>query len=137
MQCKAKSKGSGKRCKKNAIKGGAVCRSHGGAAPQVKLKAQERLAILVDPAIDRLKEVIEKGENIPAAVTAARDILDRTGFKATDKLEVKTEQSENAVLLSDIFTLEELKEMEARIERHMAAGQPEEAARGDQAEGEE
>jgi len=137
MQCKAKSKGSGKRCKKAAIKGGAVCRSHGGAAPQVKRKAQERLAILVDPAIDRLEKVIKGDGNVAAAVRASRDILDRTGFKATDKLEVKTEQSENAVLLSEVFTLEELKEMEARIERHRAEGQPEEAARGDQAEGEE
>ncbi len=116
MQCKAKSKGSGKRCKKNAIKGGAVCRSHGGAAPQVKLKAQERLAILVDPAIDRLKEVIEKGENIPAAVTAAKDILDRTGFKPTDKVEKTIKRSKDSRLLEKAFTLEELKEMRRRMQ---------------------
>lgn len=29
--------------------GGTVCRNHGGAAPQVRAKAQERLADLIDP----------------------------------------------------------------------------------------
>lgn len=33
------------RCKKWAIRGGNVCRKHGGAAPQVKAKAKERLLI--------------------------------------------------------------------------------------------
>jgi len=133
MQCKAKSKRSGIRCRKHAIKGGTVCATHGGSAPQVKLKARERLAILVDPAIDRIKEVIEKGENIAASLRAAQDILDRTGFKATNKLEVKTEPSENAVLLSEVFSLEELEEFERRLEAHQQG----KAARGDQAEGEE
>jgi hypothetical protein len=31
------------RCRKQPIKGGAVCRTHGGSAPQVKAKAEERL----------------------------------------------------------------------------------------------
>src|SRR4051812_24468001 len=42
-KCSAKSKQSGKRCKQYAIPGGKVCRFHGGAAPQVKRKAAERL----------------------------------------------------------------------------------------------
>jgi hypothetical protein len=42
-KCSAKSKTSGKRCAQPAIPGGSVCRFHGGAAPQVKRKAAERL----------------------------------------------------------------------------------------------
>lgn len=42
-KCSAKSKQSGNRCKQPAIPGGKVCRYHGGAAPQVKRKAEERL----------------------------------------------------------------------------------------------
>lgn len=41
-KCKAKLK-SGKGCGSWAIKGGEVCRMHGGMAPQVKRKARERL----------------------------------------------------------------------------------------------
>ena len=116
MQCKAKAKGSGRRCKKNAIRGGAVCRSHGGAAPQVKRKAQERLAILVDPAIDRLEKVIKGDGNVAAAVRASRDVLDRTGFKPSDKIKMETkEPSEQAVLLAEVCTLEELKDLHNRL----------------------
>ena len=40
---------AGGTCKKPAIPGGTVCRFHGGAAPQVKAKADDRLADLIDP----------------------------------------------------------------------------------------
>lgn len=42
-QCTAKAKSTGKRCGKPAVPGATVCRNHGGAAPQVQRKAQERL----------------------------------------------------------------------------------------------
>lgn len=41
-RCTATSKGSGARCKRSAIPGGTVCAMHGGSAPQVRAKAQER-----------------------------------------------------------------------------------------------
>ena len=41
--CTATSKTSGRRCVKPAILGGTVCIYHGGSAPQVRAKAQERL----------------------------------------------------------------------------------------------
>ena len=42
-QCKAKSKGSGERCKRRPMAGADVCLAHGGGARQVKAKAAERL----------------------------------------------------------------------------------------------
>jgi len=45
MKCTAKAKRSGFQCKKDAILGGTVCQKHGGGAPQVKRKANERLAL--------------------------------------------------------------------------------------------
>lgn len=51
-QCKAKSKSTGKRCQRAPINGAAVCRVHGGAAPQVKAKAEERIAEYVRKMVD-------------------------------------------------------------------------------------
>lgn len=47
-QCKYHLK-SGRRCSKAAILGGTVCYTHGGAAPQVRAKARERLLDIIDP----------------------------------------------------------------------------------------
>ena len=62
---------------------------HGGSAPQVKQSARERIAEMVDPALGVLYKAMKmhtKGSPQPLAVIAARDILDRAGYKATDKL---------------------------------------------------
>jgi hypothetical protein len=48
-RCTATSKRSGKRCQGAPIHGGTVCWKHGGAAPQVRRRAAERLADLIDP----------------------------------------------------------------------------------------
>jgi hypothetical protein len=69
----------GDQCRQPAILGGAVCRYHGGAAPQVKLKAEERLKAMVDPALSRLEALSKQEKSLPAAVTATNSILDRAG----------------------------------------------------------
>ena len=122
MQCKAKSSQTGSQCKRHAIKGGVVCATHGGRAPQVKRKAASRVAELVDPAIDIPEKTI-KGDNILAAVAlaAAKDILDRAGLKAIDKLEITTKSSEDAILLAEIFSPQELKDIRRRILDHVQA----------------
>lgn len=48
----------GRPCKKYAIPGGEVCRNHGGAAPQVKKAAKERLKELQDPSLQRLEDIL-------------------------------------------------------------------------------
>jgi terminase small subunit-like protein len=51
--CRAKSSRTGKPCKKHPIRGAVVCRTHGGAAPQVKRAAAWRewkaLMAIADP----------------------------------------------------------------------------------------
>lgn len=71
-QCTAKSKRTGKRCQRPPILGATVCRMHGGASPQVKRKAAERLADLIDP--DRaLREMAR------LAYSDIRDVIDERG----------------------------------------------------------
>jgi hypothetical protein len=48
VRCKAQIKGKGQ-CRRAAIAGAVVCQWHGGGSPQVKAKAKERLADLIDP----------------------------------------------------------------------------------------
>jgi hypothetical protein len=101
----------GSPCGSWALTGTSVCRMHGGAAPQVKRKAEERIRELVNPALALIAEILETGraEDLPASVslTAARDILDRAGFGATHRLDARIE--------GDIH-VREISELDRRIE---------------------
>jgi len=85
--CSAHSKQSGKPCGRRAIPGGTVCRWHGGAAPQVKLAAMDRLRALQNPAIDRLAKLIAQEEFPTVAYAASRDVLDRTLGKPQEQVQ--------------------------------------------------
>jgi len=76
-RCTAKSSRSQQRCKKWAIEHGTVCRTHGGAAPQVRKAALDRLESLVFPALNTLRKVIDNPEH-PFNVRAAFGVIDRT-----------------------------------------------------------
>lgn len=80
--CHARSKTSGVQCKRHAIRGGTVCRYHGGAAPQVMAKAERRLRAMVDPMISRLEELALQTDNPKVAAECVRDALDRAGIGA-------------------------------------------------------
>ena len=55
VQCTARSKRTGERCGRlPSMLGGNVCRSHGGAAPQTRAKAQRRLQQAADVLVQRL-----------------------------------------------------------------------------------
>jgi hypothetical protein len=92
IQCSAHSSRTGERCRRWATHGATVCQVHGAAAKQVKRKAEERIRELVHPALALIAEILETGraEDLPASVSlaAARDILDRAGYTATQKLAV-------------------------------------------------
>lgn len=73
-----------KRCGKPPIAGGTVCRMHGGAAPQVKRAALERLMQYQDRALDRLFGLVEQEQYPSTAYQAVRDVLDRTMGKPAE-----------------------------------------------------
>ena len=88
VTCKATNR-QGKRCGKPPIPGGAVCRMHGGAAPQVRDAAEARLRALEFPAIDRIGQLIVQTEFPSVAYQASRDVLDRLRGKPTEFVETK------------------------------------------------
>ena len=90
-QCVATNK-QGERCGRAPIVGGFVCQHHGGAAPQVKVAAQQRLMGMVDSAINALRRALDShgppcvhcgrsdADRDPVVVRAAQIVLDRAGF---------------------------------------------------------
>ena len=87
--CHAHSKQTGLPCKNLAIRGGRVCRYHGGATPNARAGAQRRLAAMVDPALGVLNHAMgRKKTDLSDAIRAARDVLDRAGHKPADHVEM-------------------------------------------------
>ena len=84
QRCSAHSKVHKGQCKRPAIPGGTVCRYHGGAAPQVKQAAMERLRALQHPALDALDWLLKQRDFPSAAMSAAKDVLDRTEGKPAE-----------------------------------------------------
>ena len=92
VSCTAKAKSTGVRCGNAPIPGGNVCRIHGGAAPQVRTASARRvLEALVGPALYHLRAVLEDTETPPnVRLAAAKDILDRMGYRSPERIEVIT-----------------------------------------------
>jgi len=88
-RCTAHSKRTGKLCGRSAIPGGRVCRYHGGLAPQVQKKAEDRLLMLQDAAVSRLAELMLQNKFPSTAYQAVRDILDRTMGKPSESVAVE------------------------------------------------
>lgn len=86
-QCIATSRRTGKRCGAYAIVGGTVCKWHGGAAPQVRLAANERIAEMVDPALSALRQLVDTADSDSVRLSAIKDILDRAGYKPKERVE--------------------------------------------------
>lgn len=84
-QCTARKSATGERCKAWAIRGGNVCVTHGGAAPQVRKKAEERLAEMVEPALIQLRNLIDSADSDAVKLAAVKDALDRAGYKPVDR----------------------------------------------------
>jgi hypothetical protein len=82
IRCNA-TRPNGSRCKREAEDGAVVCDQHGGAAPQVRRRAAERLIMTADQAAQILVKMMEDTE-VPFGVRAkiAQDLLDRAGLVA-------------------------------------------------------
>ena len=80
-RCRAHTQ-AGEPCRAWAIVGGTVCSKHGGSAPQVKRKAQERLLASVDWLIVELLKIARSSNNEGVKLQAIRDALDRAGMGA-------------------------------------------------------
>lgn len=72
---------------------------HGGGAPQVRQAARERLAVMVDPALKVIAKSM-KSKNEQISLAAARDVLDRAGLKAPDKIVVGGEGPGGSVVIT-------------------------------------
>ena len=79
----------GKPCGNYPMRGGKVCKNHGGKAPQtMKASARRLLKEMVEPALFQLRTIIDHPDTPPAVRLAAiRDILDRTGYKPPIQVE--------------------------------------------------
>jgi len=101
-RCTATANSTGERCQRAAIKGSNVCYVHGGAAKQVKEKAQDRLDEMADSVtadmanhVDDLLAEYEATDDPEEKVVLMRElrqnwklVLDRTGHGPTEKREL-------------------------------------------------
>ena len=92
VTCTATSKGTGKRCGNPPLHGGKVCKFHGGKAPQVIAASGRRiLEELGGPALVRMRDILTDTDTPPAVrLAAVKDILDRTGYKPAQTVEIIT-----------------------------------------------
>jgi hypothetical protein len=88
IRCNA-TRPNGSRCKREAEDGGVVCDQHGGAAPQVRRGAAERLIMTADQAAQMLVRMMEDTD-VPFGVRAkiAQDLLDRAGLASTQAIKI-------------------------------------------------
>ena len=126
-KCTGHSSQTGKPCGNAPIRGGTVCRKHGGAAPQVKAKAALRLATLTDPAIRALDALLKPAavKKHPAqALGAAKDVLDRTGHKVVDELDITQTTAVIDQAALDRLTTEELEAARPWHSKVLGLGDP-------------
>jgi hypothetical protein len=105
--CTATAKSTGNRCLQPAIPGGTVCRYHGGAAPQVKAKAEERLAeklkVPLDLAVNDLKTKLEAGgvdsKVVLDAIVKLAGLIETLEGRVSNRTEIVTPDAVEAEIL--------------------------------------
>lgn len=79
----------GERCRNFAIKGGTVCKYHGGATKHVKDKARVRIEMASNRLIGKLIEfAFDDTKPAKVQLDAIKDSLNRAGMKPPEKVEV-------------------------------------------------
>jgi hypothetical protein len=81
---------AGNRCSAYAIRGGTVCKVHGGNTIYAKKAAQTRLSMAADPAAAELIRIalVKKGVADADRIRAINSILDRAGVAGAQTIEV-------------------------------------------------
>jgi hypothetical protein len=80
-QCKATAKSTGNRCTQPAVPGAAVCRFHGGGAPQVRAAAAKRVVehqvrrLLADLEVPAVEDPFTELAKVAGQVVAWKDAL--------------------------------------------------------------
>lgn len=103
---------NGERCLKPANRGMTVCRTHGGAAPQVQRKAKQRLELAADRMARELLGMATGAESEAVKLNAIRDALDRAGLGT--KTEVSVELKPYERLLDDLSGVASISRAEHR-----------------------
>lgn len=104
MNCTAHRQ-DGHPCKAQSIRGGTVCRVHGGAAPQVRQAANLRLLQALDPAAGELVRIALNGKTERDRITAIKELFERAGFGEPKRLEI-AQVPDQALIDEWITTLE-------------------------------
>jgi len=100
-----------------------VCRSHGGALPNVRAAAdakleeydvKRRIDDLVPKALATMERLVTDAQDDKTALAASKDVLDRSGHGAPNKIEV----GGPGAFMHDV---------DAQIERILSRGEAEEA----------
>lgn len=121
-RCTATSRSTGERCGRASALGQFVCDKHGAKAPLSIQAAKERMAILVEPAMEVLYRATRSAppcehcgrsdaDRDPTAVRAAQIILDRTGHHPTLALTTATSAQNPYEDLTDDQLIEKLEAM--------------------------
>ena len=98
-KCTATNKKTGLRCGQYPAIGATVCRFHGGGAPQVKRKAQERVLELRDLAADLLETQLRAKKAGAATTLSAVERLTDLASRMEDRESGKQGHSDLDVFL--------------------------------------
>lgn len=116
---------AGTRCGAWAIRGGNVCRVHGGGAPQTIAKAKQRLELAADRMAANLLSLAIYGESEAVKLGATNSALDRAGITAKAALEVSVEQpAPYEELLANMTGVASITRAESRARRGLPQDDP-------------
>ncbi|WP_308197504.1 HGGxSTG domain-containing protein [Rathayibacter sp. VKM Ac-2927] len=108
---------NGDPCKRPPMKGRNVCSTHGGRAPQVRRRAQQRIAEAADKAAFTMEQIMMNlNTSDRDKIAAAKDLLDRNGFTSKQELSMDVRVSKFEQISGDILMdVENLPELEATV----------------------
>ena len=97
VRCRATSKRTGLQCGAFVTNGAAVCKWHGGKAPQVMAAAQRRLDELRPAAIQYYDYLLGQREYPSAGLGAANAVMDRVDGRPAEKVQLEVTASASLI----------------------------------------